>query len=70
MTLTPPPTGIEARAWAVIVGGAPVAAIGYATAILIGMALPDDLALAGFGWLAGLSLLAGLAVGILAPEQP
>ena len=66
--MTPPPTGNEARAWAIIVGGAPVAAIGYAAAILIGVALPDDLALAGFGWLAGLSLLAGLVVGIWSPE--
>ena len=68
MTLTPPPTGAEARAWAIIVAGAPVGAIGYVLAILVGMALPDDLALAGFGWLAGLSLLAGLVVGIWSPE--
>ena len=69
MSLTPPPTGTEAQAWAVIVAGAPVAAIGYAAAVLIASALPDDLAIEGFGWLAALSLAAGLVVGIWSPRD-
>ena len=68
MTLTPPPTGAEARFWRVWIAASPTALTGIIGAILIGMALPDDLALAGFGWLAGLSLLAGLVVGIWSPE--
>ena len=68
MSLTPPPTGREAQAWAIIVAGAPVAAIGYAAAILIASALPPDLAVEGFGWLAAAALTAGLVVGIWSPK--
>ena len=68
MSLTPPPEGREAAAWAIIVAGSPTAAIGYAAAILIASALPDDLAVEGFGWLAAASLLAGLVVGIWSPK--